>query len=127
LRIAPGEVRALIGPNGSGKSTTVNMLSGVYRPTSGGIRFAGRSLDRLAPNEVSRIGIARTFQNVALFGEMTILENVLVGLHHTFRGNLLHVIFNTPRATRGTRRPHPRRSVATVRRSRLFSVASTRA
>jgi len=103
LRIAPGEVRALIGPNGSGKSTTVNMLSGVYRPTSGGIRFAGRSLDRLAPNEVSRIGIARTFQNVALFGEMTILENVLVGLHHTFRGNLLHVIFNTPRARREER------------------------
>lgn len=103
LRIAPGEVRALIGPNGSGKSTTVNMLSGVYRPTSGGIRFAGRSLDRLAPNEVSRIGIARTFQNVALFGDMTILENVLVGLHHTFRGNLLHVLFNTPRARREER------------------------
>lgn len=108
LRIAPGEVRALIGPNGSGKSTTVNMLSGVYRPTSGGIRFAGRSLDRLAPNEVSRIGIARTFQNVALFGEMTILENVLVGLHHTFRGNLLHVLFNTPRARREEREARAR-------------------
>jgi len=108
LRIAPGEVRALIGPNGSGKSTTVNMLSGVYRPTSGGIRFAGRSLDRLSPNEVSRIGIARTFQNVALFGEMTILENVLVGLHHTFRGNLLHVLFNTPRARREEREARAR-------------------
>lgn len=103
MQIAPGEVHALIGPNGSGKSTTVNLLSGVYRPTSGHVRFAGRTLDRVKPHDVSRAGIARTFQNVALFGDMTVLENVLVGLHHTFGGGLLHVLFATPRAHREER------------------------
>jgi ABC-type branched-subunit amino acid transport system ATPase component/ABC-type branched-subunit amino acid transport system permease subunit len=98
LTVRSGEVRALIGPNGSGKSTTVNLLSGVYRPTSGHVRFAGRVLDRAKPNEVSQTGIARTFQNPALFGEMTILENVLVGLHHTFRSGLAGIVLRTPRA-----------------------------
>jgi ABC-type branched-subunit amino acid transport system ATPase component/ABC-type branched-subunit amino acid transport system permease subunit len=96
LRIHRGEVRALIGPNGSGKSTTVNLLSGVYRSTSGHIRFDGRSLDRAKPNDVSRAGIARTFQNPALFGDMTILENVLVGLHHSFHVGLAGIVLHTP-------------------------------
>lgn len=106
LRIAPGEVHALIGPNGSGKSTTVNMLTGVYRPSGGQILFKGQPLARLAPNRISQLGVARTFQNVALFGDMTVLENVLVGLHHTFRSGvvgLLHIIFATPRAKREER------------------------
>lgn len=100
LRIRAGEVHALIGPNGSGKSTAVNLLSGVYRPTAGRIRLAGSPIERAAPHTISMLGIARTFQNVALFGNMTALENVLVGLHHTFGGGLLHVIFRTPRARR---------------------------
>jgi ABC-type branched-subunit amino acid transport system ATPase component/ABC-type branched-subunit amino acid transport system permease subunit len=100
LRVRRGEVRALIGPNGSGKSTTVNLLSGVYRPTSGHVRFAGRLLDRAKPNEVSRAGIARTFQNPALFGEMSLLENVLVGLHHSFHVGLLGIVLHTPAARR---------------------------
>jgi branched-chain amino acid transport system permease protein len=100
LRVRRAEVRALIGPNGSGKSTTVNLLSGVYRPTSGHVRFDGRLLDRMKPNDVSRAGIARTFQNPALFGEMTVLENVLVGLHHTFRAGLLGVVLRTRRSRR---------------------------
>jgi branched-chain amino acid transport system permease protein len=100
LRVRGGEVRALIGPNGSGKSTTVNLLSGVYRPTSGHVRFAGRLLDRAKPNDVSRAGIARTFQNPALFGEMSLLENVLVGLHHTFHVGLLGIVLHTPGARR---------------------------
>lgn len=103
LRIARGEVRALIGPNGSGKSTTVNLLSGVYRPTSGHARFAGRTLDRAKPNDVSRAGVARTFQNPALFGDMTLLDNVLVGLHHTFTAGLTHLLIGTPRARREER------------------------
>jgi ABC-type branched-subunit amino acid transport system ATPase component/ABC-type branched-subunit amino acid transport system permease subunit len=98
LTVRNGEVRALIGPNGSGKSTTVNLLSGVYRPTSGHVKLAGRVLDRAKPNDVSRAGIARTFQNPALFGEMSILENVLVGLHHTFRSGLAGIVLQTPRA-----------------------------
>jgi branched-chain amino acid transport system permease protein len=100
LRVRGGEVRALIGPNGSGKSTTVNLLSGVYRPTSGHVRFAGQLLDRAKPNDVSQAGIARTFQNPALFGEMSLLENVLVGLHHTFHVGLLGIVLHTPAARR---------------------------
>jgi ABC-type branched-subunit amino acid transport system ATPase component/ABC-type branched-subunit amino acid transport system permease subunit len=98
LTLRNGEVRALIGPNGSGKSTTVNLLSGVYRPTSGHVMLAGRVLDRAKPNDVSRAGIARTFQNPALFGDMSILENVLVGLHHTFHSGLAGIVLQTPRA-----------------------------
>ena len=100
LQVKRGEVRALIGPNGSGKSTTVNLLSGVYRPTSGHVRFAGRVLDRAKPNDVSAAGVARTFQNPALFGEMSLLENVLVGLHHTFHVGLLGIVFHSPGARR---------------------------
>lgn len=100
LVVRSGEVRALIGPNGSGKSTTVNLLSGVYRPTTGHVRLAGRVLDRAKPHEVSLAGIARTFQNPALFGEMSLLENVLVGLHHTFRVGLAGIVLHTPGARR---------------------------
>ncbi|HVT15378.1 MAG TPA: branched-chain amino acid ABC transporter ATP-binding protein/permease [Thermoanaerobaculia bacterium] len=108
LRIDAGRVHALIGPNGSGKTTTVNLLSGIYRPTAGRIQFAGREIERAAPNEVSRLGIARTFQNVALFGDMTVLENVLVGLHHTYRGGLLHVFLATRHARREEARARAR-------------------
>jgi branched-chain amino acid transport system permease protein len=103
LRLCAATVHALIGPNGSGKSTTVNLLSGIYRPTRGTIRFAGREIGRALPHEVSRSGIARTFQNVALFGHMTVLENVLVGLHHTYGGGLLRVLLRTPGARREDR------------------------
>ena len=99
LRVRSGEVHALIGPNGSGKSTTVNLLTGIYRRTAGSILFRGAPLGGL-PNRISRAGIARTFQNVALFGHMTVLENVLVGLHHTFAGGLFAVLLRTPRARR---------------------------
>jgi branched-chain amino acid transport system permease protein len=100
MRIERAELRALIGPNGSGKSTTVNLLSGVYRPTAGRIQFNGQLLNRTQPSDVSLAGIARTFQNPALFGEMTLLENVLVGLHHTFRVGLLGIVLRTPGARR---------------------------
>jgi branched-chain amino acid transport system permease protein len=100
MSIERAELHALIGPNGSGKSTTVNLLSGVYRPTSGHIHFDGRRLNRAKPSEVSLAGVARTFQNPALFGEMTLLENVLVGLHHTFHVGLLGVVLRTPGARR---------------------------
>jgi branched-chain amino acid transport system permease protein len=103
LAVRRGTVHALIGPNGSGKSTTVNLLSGVYRPTGGAVAFAGRTLKNATPFAVSKAGIARTFQNVALFGDMTVLENVLVGLHHTFHGGLGHVLLRTPRAVREER------------------------
>lgn len=78
LAIGAGEVRGLIGPNGSGKTTTVNLLSGLYRADAGAIYLRGERLDRLRPHEIAGRGVARTFQIPKLFGNMTVIENVLV-------------------------------------------------
>jgi len=96
LSIKRGTVHGLIGPNGSGKSTMMNVLTGIYKPTSGSVVFEGKEISGLTPADIAKHGIARTFQNIQLFGEMTALENVLVGLHHTFRSNLLSVMLSTP-------------------------------
>jgi len=96
LSVQKGTVHGLIGPNGSGKSTMMNVLTGIYKPTSGSVLFEGKELSGLAPAEIAQHGIARTFQNIQLFGEMTALENVLVGLHHTFKSNLPSIILSTP-------------------------------
>ena len=100
LDIAQGSVHGLIGPNGSGKSTMMNVLTGIYRPTSGDVEFGGRKIAGDAPAAIALGGIARTFQNVQLFGEMTATENVLVGLHHTFKSNIVDVMLRTPRYKR---------------------------
>nr|WP_063771692.1 branched-chain amino acid ABC transporter ATP-binding protein/permease [Cupriavidus necator] len=97
LRIAPNTVHGLIGPNGSGKSTMMNVITGIYAPTDGVITYDGKPISGRAPSEIALGGIARTFQNVQLFGEMTSVENVLVGLHHTFRSSLLDVVLHTRR------------------------------
>jgi branched-chain amino acid transport system permease protein len=97
LNIAKGTVHGLIGPNGSGKSTTMNVLTGIYKPTAGEIEFNGKIITGSTPSKIAGEGIARTFQNVQLFGEMTAIENVLVGLHHTYKHSLLDVVFQTPR------------------------------
>jgi branched-chain amino acid transport system permease protein len=99
IEIARGTIHALIGPNGSGKSTTVNLLSGVYRPTRGGVLFLERPLPGTA-HDISSAGIARTFQNVALFGDMTVTENVLVGLNHTFKGGLAGLLVASGKSRR---------------------------
>src|SRR5919109_3053078 len=78
LGIEAGEVRGLIGPNGSGKTTTINLVSALYRPDAGEIRLAGEPVERLRPHEIAARGVARTFQISKLFGNMTVLENVLV-------------------------------------------------
>jgi branched-chain amino acid transport system ATP-binding protein len=78
LAIRPGEVRGLIGPNGSGKTTTINLLSGLYRADAGEIYLRGERLDRLRPHEITARGVVRTFQIPKLFGNMTVLENVLL-------------------------------------------------
>ena len=97
LHVAKGTIHGLIGPNGSGKSTMMNVLTGIYRPTNGAVTFNGRSIVGNTPSQIALAGIARTFQNVQLFGEMTATENVLVGLHHTFRSTLFDIVFNTRR------------------------------
>ncbi len=100
LRVKRGTVHGLIGPNGSGKSTMMNVLTGIYVPTAGDISFAGRSVVGRTSSDIALSGIARTFQNVQLFGEMTALQNVMVGLHHSFDSNLLDVAVQTPRYRR---------------------------
>ena len=97
LKIVKGTIHGLIGPNGSGKSTMMNVLTGIYKPTAGAVEFNGEVISNLTPSTIALGGIARTFQNVQLFGEMTATENVLVGLHHTFKSNVLDVMLNTKR------------------------------
>lgn len=96
LQVWPKQIVSVIGPNGAGKTTVFNLITGIYRPTSGDIRLAGRSLVDLKPNEIVRRGITRTFQNIRLFNNMTVLENVLVGEHTQLKASVLGSIFRTP-------------------------------
>lgn len=100
LQVAKGSVHGLIGPNGSGKSTMMNVLTGIYQPTDGVVEFAGKAISGNTPSAIALGGVARTFQNVQLFGEMTATENVLVGLHNTFRSNIVDVMLHTQRYQR---------------------------
>ncbi|WP_426115904.1 ABC transporter permease subunit [Massilia sp. PWRC2] len=100
LNVAPRTVHGLIGPNGSGKSTMMNVLTGIYQPTDGKVSFDGEVITGRTPSQIALGGVARTFQNVQLFGEMTATENVLVGLHHTFDSNVADVMLQTPRYRR---------------------------
>ncbi len=96
LRIWPGEIISVIGPNGAGKTTVFNLITGIYRPSTGDILFDGKSIVGLTPDQVLRRGIARTFQNIRLFNNMTVLENVLVGQHTQLKANILGSLFRTP-------------------------------
>jgi len=100
LLVRRGSIHGLIGPNGSGKSTMMNVLTGIYVPTAGTLEFAGRSIVGRTSSDIALSGIARTFQNVQLFGEMTALQNVMVGLHHSFASNLIDVALHLPRYRR---------------------------
>lgn len=79
LKAGDGEIVGLIGPNGAGKTTVFNMITGVYKPTSGAILWDGADITKSRPHEITRLGVARTFQNIRLFGEMSVLENVMAG------------------------------------------------
>src|ERR1700757_4719255 len=91
-----GSIVSLIGPNGAGKTTFFNMLTGVYKPTSGRIFFDGEDVTAKPPHAVTNRGIGRTFQNIRLFKEMTSLENVLVGMHGHLKGGILRSVVRTP-------------------------------
>jgi branched-chain amino acid transport system ATP-binding protein len=91
---------SLIGPNGAGKTTFFNIIAGLFRPTSGVIRFNGRVISARAPHQIVSLGIARTFQNIRLFQNMTALENVLVGRHTRMRATPYEAILHTPRERR---------------------------
>jgi branched-chain amino acid transport system ATP-binding protein len=103
LTMEPGELLGLIGPNGAGKTTVFNMLTGLYHPNSGRITFQGRSLRGLKPNRITRLGIARTFQNIRLFGNLSVLDNVRVAYHLRSRVGMLASVLRTPGFSRQER------------------------
>ena len=98
--IPEGAIVSLIGPNGAGKTTCFNMLTGVYKPTSGRVVFAGEDMTGYPPHRFTQRGIGRTFQNIRLFQNMTALENVLVGMHSRLKGRLVEAIIRNPRVKR---------------------------
>lgn len=95
-----GTIASLIGPNGAGKTTFFNMITGIYVPTSGQLRIENQDITGSPPDKLTSLGIARTFQNIRLFGNMTVLENVLVGRHSRLKTGLLGAILRTPAVER---------------------------
>jgi branched-chain amino acid transport system ATP-binding protein len=96
IEIPVHSIVSIIGPNGAGKTTLFNMLTGLYKPTRGRIWLAGRDISRTRPDIITGLGVARTFQNIRLFGAMTALENVMVGRHSRMRTGLFGSIFRPP-------------------------------
>ena len=94
------EIRALIGPNGAGKSSLLNCINGIYKPQEGKILFKGEVLDKITPNIIAQKGISRTFQNLALFKRMSVLDNILVGRKLHSKANFFEVALQLPRARR---------------------------
>ena len=97
FEVERGELRSIIGPNGAGKTTFFNVIAGLYKPTSGRIVFDGTVISGRPPHRITRLGIARTFQNIRLFQNMTALENVMVGHHSRMRATPFEAVLRTPR------------------------------
>ncbi len=100
IDIYRNEITAIIGPNGAGKTTLINLITGIYPPTSGRIIFEGKTISRLKPFQIAYQGITRTFQNLQLFHNMTVLENVKVGLHTQTRSEFLNCLLHLPKVKR---------------------------
>ena len=100
FEVRRGEVFTLIGPNGAGKTTVFNLISRIYTPTTGSITFEGRNLAELAPHDIARLGIARTFQNIELFENASVLQNLLIGRHTHRRTGVWSELFFTPKTRR---------------------------
>jgi branched-chain amino acid transport system ATP-binding protein len=94
--IPTGKIVSLIGPNGAGKTTFFNVLTGLYKPTSGNVLFGDNDITAMAPHKIAAGGLARTFQNIRLFGLMTAEENVMVAMHSHLKAGILATIFRTP-------------------------------
>ncbi|MEW6548898.1 MAG: ABC transporter ATP-binding protein [Spirochaetota bacterium] len=100
IRVEKGEIVSVIGPNGAGKTTFFNMLTGIYPITEGEIIFDGKNVHDLSPQEIVESGMARTFQNLRLFQDMRVVENVLLGMHINSHYSFLDLLFKTPRYRR---------------------------
>lgn len=98
ITVDRGEIRALIGPNGAGKSTTLNLITGIYKPDEGSVRLANHSLIGMSPSKIAKAGVARTFQTIRLWKQMTLLENVMVGHQCRTTAGLFDVLLGTKRA-----------------------------
>ncbi|WP_083502414.1 ABC transporter ATP-binding protein [Sphaerimonospora mesophila] len=101
--VGEAEIVSLIGPNGAGKTSAFNCVTGFYRPTAGAVRLRGRDITGLRPSAVAALGVARTFQNLRLFGEMSVLDNVRAGTHLWIRQSVFDALLHTPRYRRGER------------------------
>jgi branched-chain amino acid transport system ATP-binding protein len=115
LQVEEGMIASLIGPNGAGKTTLFNTLTGIYRPDSGEIRFQNQPLIGLKPEKITRAGITRTFQNIRLFSRMTVVENVLVGMHSRMHTSLSDILL-------GTRHFHAREQAAAGKAGELIEL-----
>ena len=115
LQLPAGTIHGVIGPNGAGKTTLFNVLSGFLRPTRGTIRFRDAEITGASAYRVSRLGIGRTFQNIRLFGDLPVIDNVKVGLHRDARRSLVGTLLSTP-AFRRTERELTERSIDILRR-----------
>ena len=100
FKVLQHEIRAIIGPNGAGKSSMLNCINGIYKPQEGTVAFKGEVLEKINPNFIARKGISRTFQNLALFKRMSVLDNILVGRRLHMDANFLEVAFQLPKARR---------------------------
>jgi branched-chain amino acid transport system ATP-binding protein len=96
LKLVPGSLTGLIGPNGAGKTTCFNLLTGVYEPQSGSIKLAGRELIGLKPYQIAKAGLSRTFQNIRLFPDLSVLDNVRIACHLRTRGTMAGAILRSP-------------------------------
>ena len=96
FKLEPGRIVSIIGPNGAGKTTFFNTLTGIYHPDEGQITFNGKSLHGLRPDQIASRGISRTFQNIRLFGSMSVIENIMVGMHVHLKQSPLDTLFHLP-------------------------------
>ncbi|HBF39564.1 MAG TPA: high-affinity branched-chain amino acid ABC transporter ATP-binding protein LivG [Firmicutes bacterium] len=126
LQLAPGEIVALIGPNGAGKTTVFNMITGVYKPTHGKIVFMDQEITGMRSDLITKVGIARTFQNIRLFKDLSVLDNVLIGNHVHLESGYFEAVLKMPRYRREEKEMR-RQSIALLERVGLLEYQNDKA